>query len=128
MREIKFRAWDCDKNKMIYPTERQAITSVCTVITILTNKPIRGGFYDSFKTYECNGYLMQYTGLKDVNGKEIYEGDIVKEIHIDDDYLYDKVVVRWLDDYLCYNLSMNTGILYEIIGNIYENPELSETK
>ena len=56
-REIKFRAWD--DNKMIYPTNA------------LSN---RNRF---FRLIREDAILMQYTGLKDKNGKEIYEGDIV---------------------------------------------------
>lgn len=72
-------------------------------------------------------HLMQYTGLKDKNGKEIYEGDVVKA----EEY----VGFKNLTAEVIYNrgrFSLNTGTipedlipeLCEIIGNIYENPEL----
>jgi hypothetical protein len=61
MREIKFRAWDGEK--MIFPSDPDTYS-----------KFVRGELV-------CPGViLMQYTGLEDKNGKEIYEGDIVRGI------------------------------------------------
>ena len=77
--------------------------------------------------------LMQYTGLKDKNGKKIFEGDIVqrKDWHTDengscrlsDDNSYMKKSVIEFDLGKVFQ-GYNTGDSYEIIGNIYENPEL----
>jgi uncharacterized phage protein (TIGR01671 family) len=65
MREIKFRAWDKDELRMV---ERPFVVS---------NEG------EAFDEYRGGGYvkqydLMQFTGLKDKNGKEIYEGDVVE--------------------------------------------------
>ena len=82
--------------------------------------------------------LMQYTGLLDKNGKEIYEGDIVKVQEFDDDYDATNHVVEYCGDrnYLAFDikgwdgdangLSEAQGYPFEcvVIGNIYENPEL----
>ena len=77
---------------------------------------------------EC--VLMQSTGLKAKNGKLIYEGDIVKIFHVSGTmqgkYFFD--VIEW-NDLRCRFETKNYGIIddddiYEVIGNIYENPEL----
>ena len=74
--------------------------------------------------------LIQCTGLKDKNGKLIYEGDIVKIFHVSGTmqgkYFFD--VVEW-NNLRCRFDTENYGIIndddvYEVIGNIYENPEL----
>lgn len=80
--------------------------------------------------------LMQYTGLKDKNGKEIYEGDIIRW-RIDDFEEWTKFQIVWGNDYPafeinpcefeeCNGLQFITSIEgeCEVIGNIYENPEL----
>lgn len=74
-----------------------------------------------------NGKLMQFTGLLDKNGKEIYEGDVVE--HLSQQRIYKNVphfVVQW-NSILCgWNIRSNRegDSLHKIIGNIYENPDL----
>ena len=122
MREIKFRAW-CKKHKvMIYH-----IGSVNwnEQNEIFVNQDIR-----------CAGneILMQYTRLKDKNGKEIYEGDIVSMFH---DTQFSQV--KWNSEYGCWEIKVQLSIhnegwdllgnhleQCEVIGNIYENQELLE--
>lgn len=80
--------------------------------------------------------LMQSTGLKDKNGKEIFEGDIV-------DYKGREAVVKWHGSYASFIYRFVDGLQervsewdplflacyhFEVIGNIYENPELLEAK
>ena len=74
--------------------------------------------------------IMQYTGLKDKNGKEIYEGDIVKG------YWYDHpkpevMDIEWSDHFYGFTITKYPLGIHglhdlEIIGNIYQNPELLE--
>ena len=118
MREIKFRAWDKNKKKMIYDIQ-----------SVYDSGP---GPCDSFKDFlECEGYeIMQYTGLKDTNDTEIYEGDVV----LCDGYEWEIV---WDENTACFNLETihedicatfdnYWSIEVEVIGSIYENPELLE--
>lgn len=68
-----------------------------------------------------NVELMQCTGLKDKNGKLIFEGDIVNESIVG----YETTIksVDWIEDVMA-GFNLNNEGDYEIIGNIYENPEL----
>ena len=117
MREIKFRAW---------LKEKKIIGKVLGIDILhkeiyFSNENINCYEYTEFKDIE----LMQYTGLKDKNEKEIYEGDIVKidrQLFIVSymeekaSYMLDEID-SFMSDYLSnYNISK-----LEIVGNIYEN-------
>ena len=122
MREIKFRAWVKDR-KAIF--EVVLINYVTKKVTYLLE---RVGHLLSIRHEKFNDIeLMQYTGLKDKNEKEIYEGDI---FHIGSKKIL--YVVEWIDCGLKGRQIKNIswiGLDYwkddiEVIGNIYENPEL----
>lgn len=120
MRDIKFRVWDNERNAM-FNSKSVDIDFFEGKIEI-TSDTIR---YDEVYTDEIKDFeLMQYVGCKDRNNKEIYEGDIVKTKEHIGQIIYSKgmffIDVKG-DFYLpIYNVSE----FMEVIGNIYENPEL----
>ena len=142
MREIKFRAWDTVEKKMKLPT----------LLRLSRNLPYTDD-NNNGKVFQmqCNGQenieyfngrieLMQYTGLKDKNGKEIYEGDIVRlwesvgaigdlrreyayPLPVEYCELWAQFVVADRQNKLQFGIWQNFGAV-EVIGNIYDNPEL----
>lgn len=118
MREIKFRAWHKEKEEMIYDNFSVSYNGI-------PHDPF------GFQPLE----IMQYTGLKDKNGVEIYEGDILSRTVYKDWKSCD--VVFFSEKEARYKLLHNNEIgkekyfvedigEFEVIGNIYENPELLE--
>lgn len=110
MREIKFRAWD-DNSLMIYS----------------------GNLAEFFSYMDPSAPLMQYTGLKDKNGKEIYEGDVIKKTDLG---FIGKIEFspcafaitpiaspKWIYEHGD-SFPIVDGEDLEIIGNVHENPEL----
>jgi hypothetical protein len=120
MREIKFRAWD--KNLMqMFPVDGWQYSTVY----------VRSPNNQKWCQPKENIVLMQYTGLKDKNGKEIYEGDIVQYAGINcvidmEVFSYLKPIDRdaWFDLDPASDKLFERSSYFEIIGNIYENPEL----
>ncbi|MFJ5713143.1 YopX family protein [Neobacillus sp. NPDC093127] len=115
MREIKFRAWE--KNlKEIIPVHEINFEN-----RMINTKSV----WRLFDEIE----LMQYTGLKNKNGKEIYEGDIVKYKPMFGNGNYITAVVEYSEHAeWCLGWQPLHGVVHkcEVIGNIYENPDLLE--
>lgn len=127
MREIKFRAWDVAEKKMY--------ENVGMIGTLVILEYSQGGY--DFYEIELNSYdhhdeklkVMQYTGLKDNNGKEIYEGDVLSNgQHIDWIVFHDEASfkVKHVGSITrdCWVLNREMSENREVIGNIYENGEL----
>ena len=133
-RVIKFRAWD--GASMIEPTSvinsKAAINISCSMDDKVMTDDEGVHYYCNWDMDKTTDYpLMQYTGLTDKNGVEIYEGDIV--INLDTSGSGRKRAfrpreVRWFKDSCNFNVSRPTalGATIEVIGNIHSNPELLE--
>ena len=126
MREIKFRAWDKEHKRW-------------TNYSIADDLP---RFYDKhtgcWKTdKEGKRFILsQYTGLKDKNNREIYEGDVIKAIsfarwigvveYSDENsaFIFDDLDKKYRGDSIVFMSQFDQG--FKILGNIYENPGLLE--
>ena len=130
MREIKFRAWDKNNKTMIYYDDDEG-----HYVVAFNGELQRFGHGSTpFNlTLPQNLELMQYTGLKDKNGVEIYEGDICRNGDWEEDahaHNYRVEEVTYSEDEGCFfGWNYNTdGMTCEVIGDIYSNPELLEGK
>ena len=110
MRPIKFRAWDKESKKIVFPNEMWHNINLGLHISTAFDSHL--GVMIGLDDEDC--ILMQFTGLHDKNGKEAYSEDIYK------DEVGNVGIIEW--DYLL--LARLQEIKFEIIGNIYENPEL----
>ncbi|MDS2686888.1 YopX family protein [Streptococcus pneumoniae] len=122
----KFRAWDKARNEMNYrvmvgncDTDDENWT--CPIIWIEERQN-----WLHFDDYDS---IMQSTGLKDKNGQEIFEGDIVKCNGLLG--TIESFKAMWICSFVKYNNYQKVGFFaqeIEVVGNIYENPELLEDK
>lgn len=168
MREIKFRAWDKESNVMIYSDSVYPRSSYKLEFDILNDMEftltkmidrVNVYYEDGEETYieifnKVDAELMQYTGLKDKNGKEIYEGDILSYKHIkytdcskeeiediEKEVLIGLITYRPLasiikpysENVMCLgydNINKECLVIdleseeLEVLGNVYDNPEL----
>ena len=117
-REIKFRAWG--ENIKEYMSQ-----SFGGEVEIANVTRILGDLID-----QRNWILEQYTGLKDKNGKEIYEGDVLMtcvgraEVFYDYEYCMWKIFAKHGTTMPLVGKKSRRHLDYEVIGNIHENPEL----
>jgi len=151
VREIKFRAWDKENKRMVYDFDQDIGYGVKVGDSIHDKVYSIGMFYKT---------LMQYTGLKDKNKKEIYEGDLIKVYNyyppgpfthvkkptweysgiqtVQESRIYKGLInvhvmlldginqaMKYRGDCL-EKYDVENAYKFEVIGNIYENPELLE--
>jgi uncharacterized phage protein (TIGR01671 family) len=136
-REIKFRAWVEGKDIFSNPQEKGIMFTGFGFDDLYSGRDEANMYCENGIIWEEPDFnkcvLMQYTGLKDKNGKKIYEGDIFDG----------GVVVAWNNGMSGYYVTKNGEGFHlsheqhvlngrikhrEVIGNIYENPELMEVK
>lgn len=143
LREIKFRAWDMKYEQMCFVTSMFWPIKKRNGFDIVEGYGLPNSPYRDITITELNP-LMQYTGLKDKNGEEIYEGDIVEvnkgwstggynsigDYEPPTEIKYLRKVV-WKETGLDWNgivsgstLCANNCKYFTVIGNIYENPDL----
>lgn len=116
-REIKFRAWDRHRKCLTWPLSDEGVWFDGVISARTSHRSTGHDWYDL--------PLMQYTGLKDKNGVEIYEGDIIR-IKNNHGYFIKKSVA-WNNGNRWQGFRVGKGDReIEVIGNVYENPELLE--
>jgi len=130
-RGIKFRVWNTKWDTMIYKSEGKGYDPVIHLDGSVTGTMIS---QNTFK-------WMQYTGLKDKNGKEIYEGDIIRNSGYPELCIVEFIEGQWIGRYYPQSITITKdqrdkshyiGLSFyvternsiEVLGNIYENPEL----
>ena len=127
-REIKFRIWDKRENSF-YP---ELYLRHYNVAVSWDGGTIYQNFISGDREVGNEVIVQQYTGLKDKNGKEIYEGDIVKATS--DQYINENFVGKVIFDEGCFLTWINKNDIrgiwgeddIEVIGNIFENKDLLE--
>ena len=121
----KFRAWDKRECEFVPYLRNIVLKHDGTIEGIEYEMPHEGIVYNDISYFE----LMQSTGLKDKNGMEIYDKDIVRDSY------GDILLIEWLDDGFVLtdffsggydHCNIDDSELYEVIGNKYEHPHLLE--
>lgn len=127
----KFRAYSTEENEMYYPHNDENVDWTIDdetgfIAPLVHLGSCMWGMIDKY-------VLMQSTGLKDKNGVEIFEGDIVKTIEVDSGVTFS--TIKFEEGAFCIdykNLGTEFEFLYfadshlEVVGNIWENSELLE--
>lgn len=131
-RTLKFRAWD----KLL----KEMLTGYGFLVGASGKFYLDTGFDEvtASDSRRDDFVMMQFTGLKDKNGKEIYEGDVLRLIDSEFEEGNNYVTVEWNNevagfdpfiDYVQFSISPVSGVgddpkNCEVIGNVFENPEL----
>ena len=125
MREVEFKAKRKDNGKWVYGS---LLANNDKYYICKSYEEESYGFYFIEITLETIG---QYTGLKDKNGKKIYEGDIVKAFYFEKEVIGKIEFIYGTFALTNSDISDNQLFIFEkleVIGNIYDNPELLEVE
>ena len=131
----KFRAWIKEEKKMLEPDDILNISFKRCELVPNFNFEFEKEEYDLFDLE-----LMQSTGIEDKNGKEIFEGDIVTDGDVTSDIKYHQTLGFYMIGKYGFSVPFGQGVdveyfeefadhvskTFEVVGNIYENPELLE--
>lgn len=153
-REIKFRIWDVERKQMRYLEPLQALYISWGDVKVEANNEDSKEMGTYWNYAKDKAIIQQFTGVKDKNNREIYEGDLIKYTYVYDvdpeGIKIDEVIWRGTccaDEYCSYiecwmvgNFPLSSwrdgGVFYgrgteiyrehgiEIVGNVFENPEL----
>ena len=139
MRDIKFRIWDGVKNEWLASSSKDALpyygfALVGEVMTVQS---------PPYWSLDEGNVVEQFTGLKDINGTEIYEGDIIVQKSLGSNKSECRGKITYKEDHAAFMFEVyergkpvmwlflnefNPEKTCEVIGNIHENPELLEEK
>lgn len=128
-REIKFRAWD-ERNKIMhfdFEFIRSGVESNDWIVFKSDKQTLEQGKVLDNPYFQQQLKIMQYTGLHDKNGKEIYEGDIVAIPKRKYEVKYDNQRGCWYGEQANGDSNYISWDKFEVIGNIYENLDLKST-
>lgn len=132
---IKFRVWDKEEKKMYKVKTIEFSRRGARIIHLAE---VHSNGKGDHKRWYSTVELMQSTGLKDKNGVEIYEGDIVELKYPYDKRIKTKGSIVWDSDKSCFGINMKetteryelyritAGNYLAVIGNVHQNPELLE--
>lgn len=144
-RIIKFRAWDAANGVMIYDQFFiHQLTGLCFYTESLPTYESDGGLGDNVdELLDCGEeepILMQFTGLNDIDGNEIWEGDVIEysfdDLRLKATIIFNNYIGSWQYQYkgalggtpsdMLWNLLSNTRFpkKVKVIGNIYQHPDL----
>ena len=124
MTELKFRAWIPKEKRMFYQDTQYLGSFIRRAVLFIS-----GRGHEKYVDGGIEKYLMRYIGRKDINGVEIYDGDIItresknKKIGHKRQASWTKLV-EWRDGVNYNGWNTASSDLYKVIGNKFENPDL----